>query len=663
MRGLGLARVVVVSLVVASFGGCDDGGGASGGDSTGGTGENQTDSSASDSDSGNASDTGTGPGLECAHSYELGDGRSICCGAHQPGDTPPIPGLFEVELALTINGAPIVRSASADGYVSLQAQGGGDVALLGSTRDEALKTRVFAGTYDVIYEANARGGALPVNARGVACTGMKVAAETVSCEEDGEACVVRLECDMEVVEVAGRVRFDGAPPLPTPVDSGDLWVVDADGATTRLLATHSLSDGNFSARLLKGSYALHYGLKIGGVKLPRNTDAILSPMVAVAAGSSMSGFDVDLPLRSISGAIMVDGEAAPVSAYERAYIYLRDRETGALAKIGDTGLGPLDGARIIDAPQVRYDLVYAHALGVGELPRNQWATLSGPEGLSGAEVQAQVGSLLSITTATVSAAVTVDGAAPTLTPSNDLELVLEGASGGLRDRVPLGLLSEDAPRRLIPGGSFFGIYRHVVSDGGLPVNRQRQLAAQTIAGGEVVEVALTTSVLSGTITVNGAPATASAYDLGRVYLRGEGGDVVTLGDTFAGAFSRRVVDGDYTIHYAVERGGAAVPGNGDARIRSITVSGDEAIEIDVPAVDFVATNPLQLTESAYDRGELLLRPADGGDEIRIGSTADASLAARVIPGVYAVVYRLASRVAQAPANQGAVLSCVDLTLE
>ncbi|MBK8259854.1 MAG: hypothetical protein IPK80_00735 [Nannocystis sp.] len=69
-------------------------------------------------------------------------------------------------------------------------------------------------------------------------------------------------------------------------------------------------------------------------------------------------------------------------------------------------------------------------------------------------------------------------------------------------------------------------------------------------------------------------------------------------------------------------------------------------------MDFVATNPLQLTESAYDRGELLLRPADGGDEIRISSTADASLGAQVIPGVYAVVYRLASRVAQAPADQG-----------
>jgi hypothetical protein len=185
------------------------------------------------------------------------------------------------------------------------------------------------------------------------------------------------------------------------------------------------------------------------------------------------------------------------------------------------------------------------------------------------------------------------------------------------------------------------------------------------AGAELI-VPLTTALVTPSVTINGQPAPPSNYEDGRLWLVNRAsGDRVGLG-TSAAPVAARVLQGTYDVLWELEDGGALVPHNAAGFLTTVTITGDAPLAIDVPMARMtgaftVAGQPAPA--SVYESGDLVLVTDKTGDEVRLGATHEGTYAVHLIPGIYAIHYRLRQGGMLVPINADVRIGTVEVGLE
>ncbi|MEZ4454780.1 MAG: hypothetical protein R3B09_35345 [Nannocystaceae bacterium] len=623
------------------------------------TGEGSGGLSASDSVSGTSgtsdSTEGTGGGatdFETTTGDETGvnedclspiDGSAACCKLAIEGFE-AVEDAVDVTLKLTVNGQPLNQGESDDGDLYLVS--GGDRILVGHTTFGTLKARVFPGAYDLVYESESHGPLLPWNARVTLLEGIVVAADK------------EIQHDIPVVRATGKVTINGAAPPTSPLDDADLFFVDpASGARTLIARTSLLgAGGSFSANLVPGEYEVRYVAHLRKDVMPYNSDSRLAD-VAVAAVAVKGELppdsavkDVAIASEVIAGDIFVDDVEPPASPLDHARIYLRDRTTDAVTLIADTAQGGFYDIPVLAGPGLTYDVIYAMSAHKAVMPMNEWAIVA--EDLDAGGVKDALVKL-NLDTVLVGGTFTIDQAPPVNDAFNSGEIVL----GLAADRAVVGGAAGSLAG-VILAGTYDVFFRHSASDGQLPLNTRGRVQSEPVSllTDDDLALAVQSSLLDGTFQIGGATPPPSAYDTGRVFLRNADGDVVHLGYTSDGTFSRRLIDGAYDVYYSVQATQGGAPANHESRVGQLVVDGDAAPVIDVPATKIAVTNPIEIVGTGA--GRLYLRDLANGDEVFVGTTSTRTLEATLVPSDYALVYRVDLLGDAAPANNGAAFGCI-----
>jgi hypothetical protein len=178
-----------------------------------------------------------------------------------------------------------------------------------------------------------------------------------------------------------------------------------------------------------------------------------------------------------------------------------------------------------------------------------------------------------------------------------------------------------------------------------------------VASGNL-DIDLTAYAISGDFLHNGAPFPASEYDDGRIFLAGELGGRVEVGDTKLQSFSDVVVlAGNYEVRYQAETTNTnIVPRNEWGFVGLYNVSGSvTGLQIDVESIALsggFTHNGLAMPGDEYDDGNLYLETA-AGDRVPLGNSHDGVYARRVTTGEYDVYWEVETPGDSVPFNQRA----------
>lgn len=168
---------------------------------------------------------------------------------------------------------------------------------------------------------------------------------------------------------------------------------------------------------------------------------------------------------------------------------------------------------------------------------------------------------------------------------------------------------------------------------------------------------LTTTTVSGKITVNGAAiSTASGAGSGSLSLGNSAGDSAVLGLTSGGTYSVLVAAGTYDLYYSNQTLGSALPTNSRLKVRSsiAITQGTQTLDLDVPATSVtgkVTVNGAFVASGGY--GTVTLVNAATDDSASLGTTGNASFSWLVGPGTYDVYYQGQNGVTAVPVNTSA----------
>lgn len=216
---------------------------------------------------------------------------------------------------------------------------------------------------------------------------------------------------------------------------------------------------------------------------------------------------------------------------------------------------------------------------------------------------------------------------------------------GSGERILLGRSNLAASTVRVLPGTYSVVYSYR-SGSALPINPHAVVRRDVVlAESGVLAVAVRSTVLATSLTLNGQAFPNSAYDYGSVYLRNAGDDdEVHLGETFSGPAERRIVDGSYDVHFRSRESQGVTPMNPDAVIaRGVAISpGQQRLTVDVRTIDVSAdfrVNGSAPPDSAYDYARIGLRFDGTSAVLPLGETHEQSSApVRIIPGDYQAIY-------------------------
>lgn len=623
-------------------------------------------------------DTGFGPGLgEC--DLDCGEGTcaldedglpectcpkgsvsvGLTCLPCKPTDGPAdvdIGGTF-VSLRVLVDGDSAPQSDYEDGRLYLRDDLRGDEVLLGNSHDAGLGAMVLPGTYDLVWAVESGGLQVPRNT-GAVLGRIQVRDGEIRLGAEGRAALELkdgvLIVDIPTVVVTGDFRLDGETPPVTGYENAKIRL--ADPATGDSILLGELREGEFSARVIAGSYEIRYEGLVSNGLAPINDDGVIGKM-DVYASEVEPDRSIDVRVATFSGSFAFDGAPAPTSVYERGRISLEDVMTGDEIVLGDTS----DGDFSVPVLPGSYDVVYTHLIGA-TVPRNARARVASIDLPAGQQVED-----VDVPTTMVSGDILVGGAPAPGDPGNVGVVSLESLEGD--DEVVLGTTASGSYAALVVDGTYDVFYRQQTSSGGVPLNTNARLSAAPIAlpGETLGDIDIPFVSVSGAVTLDGAPPPTSEYDDARIYLRNaETGDSVLLGNTRMGQVGGLVVPGTYDIVYAVETAGATVPQNTGALLGSVVVpEGGTSISlpVDIPVAALAGNitafgGPLPSGDA--DRANLVLEDRLTDDYVFLGPIEAGSFSAPVTPGIYVIWYELVQTTGQVPGNSHAPLACFTL---
>jgi len=593
--------------------------------------------------------TGVGTETGAEGCFDSPDGP--CCGVSAQWPDELIS--YKVMLDVKVNGAPYKGSVYDDADIYLVNVETGDRAHLGRVSGGLLSGYVLAGKYRVSYEARDGAFLVPVNSRALIGDELDVTADS---NTPTPVDIVSLDVELDL-------KFNGEAPSLSPYDDA-LISVSRNGGTERTTfgKTSQAANGAIRAKLVEGSYEFFYESEDRGVKMPYNALALLDETSFLrgddgADDEFSAKLAIDVPVVTMTGTIDFDGDAPPKSPFDHGHIYLRDRATESVTQIADTMDGVIQSVPVL--AEGEYDLFYgAEMVGVAA-PANRWGRLNtelilgSEEALSGAQLMALAE--LSLPIMTVEGVITVDGESKPVDPENRGELL---AGDGAGDRGELGDVSLGIKSNLLMG-DYDVFFRHDVSDGGLPANTFGRVSGEAVKSESMLPLAVNveSTSLQGTIKVGGKTPPLSAYDSGEIYLRNAAGDRVFLGQTRAGSYSRRVVEGTYDVYYAVVNTQGGVPANGETLVtEGLVIGGEEqTFDIDIGVVT-VGSMSLPTLPMGSGKARFFLRNVETKDEVFVGKAGEVAQI-MMLEGEYELVYRMETLGLGTPRNDGAVLAC------
>lgn len=251
----------------------------------------------------------------------------------------------------TLNGAAFPVSEYERGMLlAVSADGSGEVEL-GETSEGGFVRRLIVGEYDLVYRRILGGSIVPVNTNAVIAT-VQVAPG-----------MSPLEPDVSVHDTSGSFLLDGAPAPGSEYERGRIVLkrTMAHGLVDEVVLGDT-SDGTHDARVIDGSYAVHYTVVQGGSIVPRNVDA------RIRTRQTLDGtpFDVDVQSTAYSINMRINGAAPPNSVLEYGTLSLIDPASAAETLLGETR----DGTIVRRLIPGSYDLLYRRVAGGTAVPVN-----------------------------------------------------------------------------------------------------------------------------------------------------------------------------------------------------------------------------------------------------------------------------------------------------
>jgi hypothetical protein len=463
-----------------------------------------------------------------------------------------------------------------------------------------------------------------------------------------------VEIHIASTSAAPDAQLDGGTFPDSPLEQALVTLVDAQGVPTPLGSTDALPS---SWTLAAGTYDVHYGYA-AGQQVPRNLDARLATGLALAGASTIP---IHVSAISIRPSFTLDGRAFPTGIGEVASFSLR--RSGApddVVWLG-TSENPILPVKVIPGT---YDVVYHFESGGVVVPINQEKVI-----LPDVTLDADGELPIDVPTLTFTSDFTLNGSP---FPQN----VYEQADFWLFDqatasRTLLGHTRDasSASHTLIPG-TYDILYARVAGGAIVPRNPDAVVLRDvdvTYGDNQVAAVDVPAFFVTPVFTLDGAAFPADVYEQGDFFLVGSDRptDEFKLGDSTASGSPVNLIPGTYDVYWRRTLGGAVVPRNGNKRVldhAAILAAGD--LPVDVPTIDVqpsLTLNGQPFPDDPYEHGNMSLR-GPGGDEIPLGSTTNLAASAKIIPGVYDVVYTRQLGGAVVPRNDGrVVMTGVDLS--
>jgi hypothetical protein len=447
--------------------------------------------------------------------------------------------------------------------------------------------------------------------------------------------------DVPSARIQGAFLLGGEPFPLSFLHGANFFLRNAAGDEVYL----GLSNNQFfDRRIIPGRYDVIYEHKIGR-DVPLNTLAVVLKDLVISGDQA---FDIDVPAVRISGAFTLQGMPFPLTPIESALIQARDRQTGALAALGETSDQTYAALLIPGA----YDLMYSRIAGSDTVPANALTAFRRNLPIL------ESGALnIDVPKITLTGNFRVNGAlAPDFATETGWISLLDPDTGA---KTLLGQTRFQSYQRILIPGAYDLHYERIAGADILPANASArfQTGVELVADA-AFHIDLPVAQISGAFLVNGAPAPMNALEYGRIRLR-NAEDTVYLGETSVGQFSLRVLEGTYQLAYEYMTGSDIMPANRNAVFGTVAVNGSAAFDIDIPAVSFDAE--LQFNGGAFpgpvanESGRLTLEDASTSDLILLGHFPAQDVASRkVIPGTYRVRYEYESGV-QLPRNRFAPL--------
>ena len=254
--------------------------------------------------------------------------------------------------AFTLDGVAPPVSEYDDANVYFRDHVGQVEVLAGNTHDGSWTVNLVPASYDVVYRVETPGPITPRNDGAVLQT-----LEVTSSVEVLPLAILS-------APVTGSFLIAGAPAPQSEYDDANLWLESDLGGRVALGNSH---DQTFAMRVIPGAYAAVYAHETG-VNVPRNQQAVFA---AVAVGQDGADLALDVPMVALSGALTINGVAAPASEYDDGVVSLHGIDSDDVLVLGNTH----DQSYAVNLIPGTYELVYAHETAGGTVPQNTRASL------------------------------------------------------------------------------------------------------------------------------------------------------------------------------------------------------------------------------------------------------------------------------------------------
>lgn len=460
------------------------------------------------------------------------------------------------------------------------------------------------------------------------------------------------DVDLPLVVVTGQILINGQSPPKNLYEYGDLYL--RNPATDDEIFLGSTHEGEYSATALPGVYDVVFAKRSGGALVPGNHAGFVKRQIIDNDGP----IAIEIDTTTVAGSIRFGDQTPPGNLYENGRVFLRNRATGDEVTLAETHEHDFVANVLPGAYSLHYEALAAKAVA----PLNPDAFIANVDVPKLGEIVLEVD--VEIPIVHIEGSITLAGAAP---PANLYEngriTFIDQSSAA---EISVAETHEGGYVVPLVRGTYDIVYERLAGDAVVPRNKRALLyRGVELDSSQTLDLDIPVMELSGSVTVNGQPPPSSASDDGVIRLHDvESNDVVVLGHTREGTFSRLVVPGIYQVHYAQTSAGAIMPANIDARLGEIVLNpNDPDIVIDVPVIDVsgaITVGGATPPTSEYSDGRLYLRNAHSGDSVLIGNTRLATFEARVVPGEYDVLYVVETTGDGVPLNGAAHLTTIDV---
>lgn len=402
------------------------------------------------------------------------------------------------------------------------------------------------------------------------------------------------------VDVALTLTWNGGPWPYTGLEGGEMTVVDADGARVARLTSWERDGGAVELRVPPGTYRVSFSPpsepSSEAVVLTRSAE-----LVVVADGAAT----LDAEGLTVQPQLAVDGDAIDrvPAGWGGLLLQLRTAD-GFLRTTRHESGEPLPAAWSVQARPLRLTA----AAGGGDVLPAGWLGESAPE-----PVPVTPGDTVTLSVdarrVTWSGSVTLDDA-----PAYGEVLVLDAA-----DQLHTAPLDADGRWTLERFAGDGQLAWRALPDPARPARLTGRSAFVAASSDAPTDLALATTTVRGTLTVDGTPVRNPTAGLRYVT---EAGAVADVALDAAGAFAGRVFAGPGAVYVVGD--GRVVP-LGGAELRAGLAPGPEFDALDVPAARWT------LTLRAEGSLDPLGGPADAGGRLAVTAVDPADGRPRTLP--------------------------------